>query len=107
LVKLDKNINIVNKYSRMKIYSSIGAAKELGLSPAVITKYIKTGKIPKPRMTEGAHRYIWTDEEIEHVRQLLPKIANGRKTRYKKQSAKTKAQPKAKSAVPRKKTRKK
>ena len=73
----------------MKIYSSIGAAKELGLSPAVITKYIKTGKIPKPKMTEGAHRYIWTDAEIEHVRQLLPKIANGRKTRYKKQTAPT------------------
>lgn len=71
----------------MKIYSSIGAAKELGLSPAVITKYIKTGKIPKPKMTEGAHRYIWTEAEIEHVRQLLPKIANGRKTRYKKHSA--------------------
>jgi predicted site-specific integrase-resolvase len=78
----------------MKIYSSIGAAKELGVSPAVITKYIKTGKIPKPKMTEGAHRYIWTEAEIEHVRQLLPKIANGRKTRYKKKqsaSAKTKA----------------
>jgi len=27
------------------------------------------------------------EEEIEHVRKLLPKIANGRKTRYKKQSA--------------------
>ena len=25
---------------------------------------------------------MWTDAEIEHVRQLLPKIANGRKTRY-------------------------
>ena len=75
----------------MKIYSSIGAAKELGLSPAVITKYIKTGKIPKPKMTEGAHRYIWTEAEIEHVRQLLPKIANGRKTRYQKLGAKTKA----------------
>jgi len=27
------------------------------------------------------------EEEIEHVRKLLPKIANGRKTRHKKQSA--------------------
>lgn len=81
---------IVNKYSRMKIYSSIGAAKELGLSPAVITKYIKTGKIPKPKMTEGAHRYIWTEAEIEHVRQLLPKIANGRKTSHKTKGTATK-----------------
>jgi hypothetical protein len=26
----------------------------------------------------------WTEAEIERVRKLLPKIANGRKTRYKK-----------------------
>ena len=84
----------------MKIYSSIGAAKELGLSPAVITKYIKAGKIPKPKMTEGAHRYIWTEKEIEHVRKLLPKIANGRKTRYSKLKKKKDAQPRA--AVPHK-----
>jgi len=32
--------------------------------------------------------HFWTEEQIEHVRQLLPKIANGRKTRHqKKQSA--------------------
>jgi hypothetical protein len=30
---------------------------------------------------------MWTEAEIETARQLLPKIANGRKTRYKKQSA--------------------
>jgi hypothetical protein len=52
--------------------------------------------------------HLWTEEEIEHVRKLLPKIANGRKTRYKKQSAisnqqsaKTKAQ--ARVPVPQKK----
>ncbi len=31
--------------------------------------------------------HLWTEAEIEHVRKLLPKIANGRKTRYKQQSA--------------------
>jgi RNA recognition motif-containing protein len=37
--------------------------------------------------------HFWTEEEIEHVRKLLPKIANGRKTRYKKkQSAGSKQQ---------------
>ena len=40
------------------------------------------GIIPGIRPT-----HVWTKAEIEHVRQLLPKIANGRKTRYKKQSA--------------------
>jgi DNA-binding transcriptional MerR regulator len=87
----------------MKLYSSAQAAKELGLTAASITHYIKAGKIPTPKMMEGANRYIWTEQDIEYVRQLLPKIANGRKTRYKKkqsgvsnqQSAKTKAQPRA------------
>jgi len=36
---------------------------------------------------------MWTDAEIEHVRQLLPKVANGRKTRYSKLREKQKAQP--------------
>ena len=44
--------------------------------------------------------HLWTEAEIEHVRQLLPKIANGRKTRYSKLREQQKAQ--AKSPVPRK-----
>jgi hypothetical protein len=43
---------------------------------------------------------VWTDKDIETVRQLLPKIANGRKTRYSKLREKQKAQPMA--AVPHK-----
>ena len=85
----------------MKLYSSAQAAKELGLTAASITNYIKAGKIPAPKMMEGANRHIWTEQDIEHVRQLLPKIANGRKTRYSKLREKQKAQPK--KAVPRKK----
>jgi predicted DNA-binding transcriptional regulator AlpA len=76
----------------MKLCSSAQAARKLGLTPAAITNYIKAGKIPTPRMMEGAHRYLWTSAEIEHVRQLLPKIANGRKTRYSKLREKQKAQ---------------
>jgi predicted transcriptional regulator len=68
----------------MKIYSSAQAAKALGLTPAAITQYIKTGKIPTPKMMEGAHRYLWSEQDIERVRKLLSKIANGRKTRYQK-----------------------
>jgi hypothetical protein len=43
---------------------------------------------------------MWTEEEIEHVRKLLPKIVNGRQTRYPKLREKQKAQPRA--AVPHK-----
>jgi predicted transcriptional regulator len=89
----------------MKIYSSAQAAKELGLTPAAITQYIKTGKIPMPRMMEGVHRYLWSKRDIEHVRKLLPKIANGRKTRYQKLRGKQKAP--ARVPVPHKKTKKK
>jgi predicted transcriptional regulator len=99
----------------MKLYSSAQAAKTLGLTPASITNYIKAGKIPAPKMMEGANRHIWTEQDIEHVRQLLPKIANGRKTRYIKkhsavstqQSAKKKTQARAPALHKKKKSAKK
>jgi predicted DNA-binding transcriptional regulator AlpA len=93
----------------MKTYSTRQAAQKLGLHPTTLADYVAEGKVPMPQVLRvgTASLHAWTDEEIEHVRQLLPKIANGRKTRYKKQSAKTKAQPKTKSAAPRKKEPKK
>jgi predicted transcriptional regulator len=89
----------------MKTYSSTQAAKKLSLTPAAISKYIKAGKIPEPTaIWVGDFKvYSWTLAEIEHVRQLLPKIANGRKTRYKKQSAKTKKKAQARVPAPHKK----
>jgi len=63
---------------------------------------MSAGKIPEPKsVTAGGMKvHLWTEAEIEHVRQLLPKIANGRKTRYSKLREKQKAQ--TKSPVPRK-----
>ena len=80
----------------MKYVSTRQVAKKLGLSHVALARYIAEGKIPAPETIEiGKFRvHTWTEAEIEHVRQLLPKIANGRKTRYKKKqsaSAKTKA----------------
>ena len=67
-----------------------------------LMRYIKAKKIPAPAAVKvgGGIVRAWTKDEIEVVRKLLPKIANGRKTRYQKkqpaistqQSAKTKAQ---------------
>lgn len=58
---------------------------------STLSRYISLKKIPKPQsVTSGGMTvHLWTEEEIENVRKLLPKIANGRKTRYqkKKQSA--------------------
>jgi predicted DNA-binding transcriptional regulator AlpA len=88
-------------------YSSEEAARKLGLSSSGLSKYIRYKKIPAPQSvtTGGITVYLWTEAEIEHVRQLLPKIANGRKTRYSKLREKQKAQ--TKSPVPRKTKKKK
>ena len=73
----------------MLAFSTRDAAKKLGITAAALSRYIKDKKVPAPRIVETgkASIHLWTLAEIEHVRQILPKIANGRKTRYKKQSA--------------------
>jgi predicted DNA-binding transcriptional regulator AlpA len=94
--------------------SSEQVAKLIGISNASLSRYIKAGKVPAPpeTMAGGMRMRLWSESDIEHLKGTLPKIANGRKTRYKKhsevssqQSAKTKAQPR--KAVPRKKQPKK
>ncbi len=91
----------------MKLFSNVQAAKKLGISSMSLGRYITSGKIPAPTMLQAGNKTLhgWTEAEIEHVRQLLPKIANGRKTRYSKLREKQKAQPK--KAVPRKPKKKK
>jgi predicted DNA-binding transcriptional regulator AlpA len=86
----------------MKTLSTRAAAKSLGIAEATLSQYMKLQKVPLPKsVTSGGMTiHLWTLAEIEHVRQLLPKIANGRKTRYSKLREKQKAQPK--KAVPRK-----
>jgi hypothetical protein len=87
----------------MQTYSTREAAKKLGITGVALGRYIKTKKVmPPAHVVKAGQRtgYLWTDAEIEHVRQLLPKITNGRKTRYSKLREKQKAQPK--KAVPRK-----
>ena len=81
----------------MKTYSTRQAAKMLGLSGVGLAHYIKVKKIPSPKILNigGRNIHAWTLAEIEHVRQLLPKIANGRKTRYQKLRAQQKTQARA------------
>jgi len=70
----------------MIIYSSREAAKKLGVTQPTLHNYVKAGKIPEPRTVQIGRLKVhsWTEEDIERVRKLLPKIANGRKTRYSK-----------------------
>jgi len=81
----------------MPQYTTREAAKKLGLDVKSIQRYIKAGKMtPPPLQILGGGKFrVWTDEDIEHVRQLLPKIANGRKTRYSKLK-----EPQPRAAVP-------
>ena len=64
-------------------YSTRDAAKKLGISHETLAHHVAVGKVPAPEIVTVSSRVIhmWTEAEIEHVRQLLPKIANGRKTR--------------------------
>ena len=74
----------------MSQYSSREAAKKLGLHLGTLQRYIAEGKIPAPPIFQvGASKLrIWTEADIKKVRDTLPKIANGRKTRYQKQRKK-------------------
>jgi predicted DNA-binding transcriptional regulator AlpA len=74
----------------MKRLSTHQVAKIVGLDPASLSRYIKAGKITAPpeTMAGGIKLRLWSESDIEGLRKALPKIANGRKTRYqKKQSA--------------------
>jgi len=76
---------------RMDKVSTREAARRLGLSFPTLNRYIAAGKVPVPRVQEaGTVKFrLWSEEDIEKVRKRLPKIANGRKTRYKKKAGKT------------------
>ena len=78
-------------------FSTREAAKKLGISYGTLANYVKIGKVTSPETAKHGERIVhtWTEEEIESVRKLLPKIANGRKTRYTKLREKQKPQPRA------------
>ena len=70
----------------MKAYSTRDAAKKLGIAMSTLSRHIRLKKVgaPKSVTSGGMTIHLWTEAEIERLRKLLPKIANGRKTRYKK-----------------------
>jgi predicted transcriptional regulator len=82
--------------------STFQVAKMLGISKSALSQYILSGKVtaPSETMAGGIKLRLWSETDIERLREELPKIANGRKTRYSKLRKKQKAQPRA--AVPHK-----
>jgi hypothetical protein len=101
---LDALQSISDNHPNMKRFSTNQAAKKLGIHTDTLAHYVAVGKVPAPEVISvgDGNRVVhaWTEEEIEHVRQLLPKIANGRKTRYSKLREKQK--PPAGAPVPHK-----
>ena len=80
----------------MLTYSTNQAAKKLGITGAALSKYIKAGKVPAPKVVQTGWRNVhaWSERDIQHLRKLLPKIANGRKTRYQKHNKRAKTKKK-------------
>ncbi len=74
----------------MVAFSTSEVARILGITQAALSNYIKAGKVPTPKKVRIGRLTIhsWTKRDIEHLHKLLPKIANGRKTRYQKQRKK-------------------
>jgi predicted DNA-binding transcriptional regulator AlpA len=72
--------NIVTEMSHL--FTTRQAAKKLGMTAAALSRYISSGKVPPPQIVKIGNFSVhsWTEEDIETVRKLLPKIANGRKT---------------------------
>ena len=73
------------------------AAEQLGINHDTLAHYIAVGKVKAPEIVKVGRRtvHMWTVEEVEAVRTLLPKIANGRKTRWQKLREKQTAQARA------------
>src|SRR5437764_14888773 len=74
----------------MSSYSTREAAQKLGLTHITLKRYIAAGKIPIPAVTMvgGVRVRLWSDKDIKRIRAILPKIANGRKTRHQRQRKK-------------------
>jgi len=76
----------------MDRFSTREAAKKLGIDHSTLANYVAVGKVPSPDAVNVGRRvvHIWSQVDIERVRKLLPKIANGRKTRYQKHNKRAK-----------------
>jgi len=71
----------------MSQLSTRQVARKLGIGIATLSRYIASGKVPAPERVKIGMLNVrgWTDQDIERLREILPKIKNGRKTRYQKQ----------------------
>jgi predicted site-specific integrase-resolvase len=76
--------------SESDLRSTREAAQALGIHHITLQRYVSTKKVPAPalRRVGGVRVRLWSAEDIESVRRVLPKIANGRKHRNKRTTSK-------------------
>jgi hypothetical protein len=88
----------------MQTFTTRQVAKKLGLTAASLARYIAAKKVSAPKIIKVGTTtvHMWTEDDIERVRKLLPKIANGRKTRWQRQRAQQQTS-KGKTKTPKKK----
>lgn len=82
-----------------KLFSTRQVAEMLGIDVSTLSRHLSSGKLPAPQVSEigGKKIHAWTEEQIEAVRKILPKIKNGRKTWRQKRKPTNTAKPKKKS----------
>ena len=67
----------------MRIYSTSGVAKRVGVHVVTLRRWLLDGKITEPtRVKNGVSARIWTDRDVERVRKYKEK--NYRKGRGRK-----------------------
>lgn len=78
--------------SSSNLKSTRDAAKLLGIHFITLHRYILAKKVPAPKVQKvgGISIRLWSSADIDRVRKLLPKIANGRAKKSKKGSRKGK-----------------
>ena len=72
--------------NRSQLKSTQDAAKDLGIHAITLHRYIAAKKVPAPEIQRVGRIEVrlWSQKDIDRVRKLLPKIANGRKKRNRK-----------------------
>jgi hypothetical protein len=68
------------------------AAEQLGIHHITLQRYVAAKKVPAPslRRIGGVSVRLWSGDDIERVRKILPTIANGRRHKKKAKKAKRK-----------------
>ena len=78
--------------SESELMSTREAAEVLGIHHITLQRHVLAKKVPAPgvRKVGGIRVRLWSKEDIESVRKVLPNIANGRKHKKKASKKKTK-----------------